>query len=260
MSGQSQNPLLVTEYFTGLANVYADHRPTYPAPAIDWILSGLPDPVHAADVGCGTGISALLLAQRGANVIGIDPNADMLTEARKRAPKQFSLEYRPGEAQRTGLGDRSVDLVLCAQSFHWFPALKALREFHRILKPGGRLALMWNMKTAENAFSTEFARLTKAAQDDAESRGLRVPPDRDYEPTDGGYFINPRRREFNNPQILDLDGVLGRARSASYFPRSGPCRDQLESELRHIFQQHQLNGRVTLHQITMLTLADRADT
>jgi ubiquinone/menaquinone biosynthesis C-methylase UbiE len=264
-----------TEYFTGLASVYADHRPSYPIEAIDWVLHDLAGarPLRIADVGCGTGISTRLLALRapgprpgpgpgsgsgGASVIGIDPNRDMLDEAR-RASGAGEIDYRIGTGERTGLVDASVDLVVCAQSFHWFdPPAKALAEFHRILHPGGRLALMWNIKEPSNPFSGVFTCVAERAMADAATRGLVVRSEREADPTRGGYFANIQSREFPNPQDLDFPGVLGRIRSASYFPRPGnPLRETLERQLREAFDTHQRNGRVTLVHRTEVTLVER---
>ena len=225
-------------------------------PILSGAPSGLAQPI-AADVGCGTGIATRLLAQRGVSVTGIDPNADMLDEARRRTPAGLEINYRVGRGESTGLADASVDLVLCAQSFHWFDAPAALREFHRILKPGGRLALMWNLKEDGEAFSATFTGIAERAQRDPAGRGLRVPSVREAYPTLGDYFRDVQRREFPNPQALNLDGVLGRMRSASYFPKSGPVRAQMEAELIESFNQHQRDGVVTLQQRTEVTLAVR---
>jgi ubiquinone/menaquinone biosynthesis C-methylase UbiE len=257
--GDGSSPKHVTEYFTGLASVYSEHRPTYPRAAIEWILQGLPAHPRVADMGCGTGISTRLLAEQGAQVVGIDPNSDMLTEARSHVRGDQSIEYRTGTGESTGLGAASVNLVVCAQSFHWFDARRALGEFHRIVRQGGQLALMWNIKTESEPFSAQFTRIMRAAQVDAEARGLRVPSERDADPTLDGYFANPRRQEFQNPQSLDLQGVLGRAHSASYFPRIGPLRETFERELTESFHRYQHDDRVMLVHITEVTLADRGE-
>lgn len=260
MADNSASPIKpATDYFTGLASVYSEHRPTYPREAIQWILHELPASPRVADIGCGTGISTRLLAETGAQVTGIDPNLDMLNEARSLSCDDPSIEYRTGTGECTGLESDSVDAVVCAQSFHWFDARSALREFHRVLRPGGRLALMWNIKTESDPFSAHFTRLMRAAQVDAESRGLRVPSEREADPALGGFFTKVRRREFDNPQSLDLPGVLGRARSASYFPRIGPLRESFERELREAFDRHQRDGSVTLFHLTEVTLAERVN-
>jgi SAM-dependent methyltransferase len=252
MADTAPSPL---EYFSGLAQMYAEHRPSYPPAAIDAVLAGLPQPVRVADVGCGTGISTRLLAQHGARVIGVDPNADMLTMARAFRADHSVIEYRTGTADCTGLAEASVDVVVCAQSFHWFDSIEALREFRRILVPSGRLALMWNVRDENDPFTAAYSDQARRAQADAALRGMQVHEARSGDPTSGGYFGQVQHLEFPNAQPLSLDGLLGRARSASYFPKSSLLREQFESELRQMFERFQVNGLVILLHVTRITLA-----
>ena len=245
-------------YFTGLADLYSAFRPGYPAAAMAWMVTGLPRPLRAADVGCGTGISSRLLAAQGVRVIGIEPNADMLDEARRRTPHDLAIDYRPGDAEHLPLDDDSVGLVLSAQSFHWFDAEAALREFHRVASPAGRVALLWNTHDDADPFTADYSALIHRARAVAAARGRIVRSERTGDPTIGGFFVDPQRRQFSNPQPLDRDGLLGRARSASYWPRGGAARDDLEHALSSLFDAHQVNGRVTMEHITEVTVARRA--
>jgi SAM-dependent methyltransferase len=247
----------VTTYFTGLAEVYNQYRPTYPIEAVKWIVHGCKRPITVADVGCGTGISTRLLARVADRVIGIDPNDDMLAQARRESTD--AIEYRTGTGENTTLADGAVNVVVCAQSFHWFNASRALAEFHRITRPGGRLALMWNIRDDRDAFTAGYGDVVRRAQADALQRGLDVRNDHSGDITAGGHFTLIERRRFANPQVFDLDGLLGRARSASYFPRSGSLRTELEKVLKALFEQHQRSGQVTMQQFTEVTLATRTD-
>src|SRR4051794_33099588 len=96
-----------TERFTGLAQLYAKSRPGYPDAAIDFLMDrcGLRPGSVAVDVGCGTGISTRLFAQRGLRVIGVEPNADMRRQAEAAAvlPEVPTPEYRDGRGEATGL-------------------------------------------------------------------------------------------------------------------------------------------------------------
>src|SRR5262245_6225019 len=134
--------------FTGLAELYAQCRPDYPEKAVDFIVahSGLAAGSLLVDVGCGTGISSRPFVQRGIQVIGIEPNADMRARAvAEPVPAGCPApEYRAGQAEATGLPDACAAVVLTAQAFHWFERDTALREFRRILKPGGWTVLVWN--------------------------------------------------------------------------------------------------------------------
>jgi ubiquinone/menaquinone biosynthesis C-methylase UbiE len=249
------NRVPITECFTGLSETYDRHRPGYPVDAISAIVEGATAPVIAADIGCGTGISVRLLANHVERVIGIDPNEDMLALAReKSAARGNRMEFRKGTGENTGLADASVSVVLCAQSFHWFEAERALREFHRILIPSGRLALMWNVRDDRDAFSAAYGEVVHRAQADAARRGLAIRNDHAADIAVGNHFTQLSKRRFANPQAFDLEGLLGRARSASYFPREGPVRVELENVLRELFRSHQIDNQVVLHQFAEVTL------
>jgi ubiquinone/menaquinone biosynthesis C-methylase UbiE len=248
----------VTDYFTGLADGYESHRPGYPPEAIAAALEGLARPVRVADVGCGTGICTRMLAAAGAEVIGIEPNADMLTAAR-RHPSSSATEkitYRQATAETTGLADDSVDLILCAQAFHWFDAPAALAEFRRILLSGGRLALLWNRRDRSDPFMAGYEAVMSRAQDDARARGRLTRRNRAYDPATDGLFTNVRLLTFDNAQSMDRSALIGRARSASYFPKAGPLGEELEARLHRLFDKHERDGLIVFRQNAELTLAE----
>lgn len=133
------------EIWTGEATKYDRTRPT-PPPILLAILTQLihmPQPSLVVDLGSGTGLSTMIWSERAQHVIGIEPNADMRTQATSKL-KHYSgtahIEYREGSAQQTGLPDGSADIVTCAQSFHWMEPTSTLAEVARILRPGGLFA------------------------------------------------------------------------------------------------------------------------
>ena len=107
-----------TGRFADRASDYVKYRPSYPASAIDAVLGGCGEPssLHAADIGAGTGISARLLGDRGVRMVAVEPNAAM----RNSAEPHPGVVFHDGTAEVTNLNDAAVDLVLCAQAFHWF--------------------------------------------------------------------------------------------------------------------------------------------
>jgi SAM-dependent methyltransferase len=241
-----------TERFADRAADYVRCRPTYPPEAVDAVLYGLGDPgqLVAADVGAGTGISARLLAARGVRVLAVEPNAAM----RAAAEAHPLVSWHDGRAEATGLPDACAGLVLCAQSFHWFEPEAALREFHRVLAPGGRLALVWNDRDRRDGATAEFSRLvTVACRDDPASR-RHVRPEALFR---SPWFEGARALELANAQRLDAEGLVGRATSASYVPRSGPLHDELVAGLRAMVPRFgDAEGRVAIRYVTHVYLAD----
>jgi SAM-dependent methyltransferase len=242
-----------TTRFTDRAADYAQHRPSYPAAAFDAMLRGLADPsqVTAADIGAGTGISSRLLADRGVHVLAIEPNAAM----RAAAEVHPRVEWSEGVGEATGLPDASVDLVLVAQAFHWFRQRDALREFHRVLRPNGRLALIWNNRDRKDPLTSDYvgAIHTVNGEDPIERRHFdRAVVDQD------GHFTKAKRHTFAHQQEVDAEGLVGRATSASYVPREGPRFDELRRLLLDLFERHRdARGRVVLRYVTKLYLATR---
>src|SRR5262249_21339618 len=157
--------------FTGLADTYARHRPTYPDAALDYILShcGLRPGSLLIDVGSGTGISSRLFTARGLRVIGIEPNAEMRVraDAEPDVPGSPRPEYPDGRAEATGLSDVYCDCVLAAQAFHWFEADVTLPEFRRIVRPGGWVVLLWNERDETDAFTAAYGTVIRSAPDAA---------------------------------------------------------------------------------------------
>jgi SAM-dependent methyltransferase len=244
----------VTGYFSDRAEDYARYRPSYPTEAVRTILAGLRMPVRSVDLGCGTGIASRLLAEAGAEVVGIEPNEAMLEEARRHGG---GPEYRFGTAEASGLADASADLVVCAQSFHWFELEPTLRELQRILAAKGRLALVWNVRRTDTPFGEAYAKIVRRAQRATESGGRIVRANRSADPSSGGRFGDVRKLVFPNDVRFDREGLLGRAHSTSYFPLRGDLHDELVAELEALFEEHAREGEVVFPQRTEVTLATR---
>lgn len=125
--------------FGGVAGDYAQHRPGYPAEAVQWLVGTTPGRV--LELGAGTGRLTQQVVALGHGVLASDPAVDMLRHLRATVPAATPLLAR---AEAIPLQPSSVDVVIAAQAFHWFDAEKALPEIARVLRPGGVLALVWN--------------------------------------------------------------------------------------------------------------------
>lgn len=205
----------------------------------------------AADVGAGTGISARLLGDAGARVIAIEPGASM----RAAATSHPRVTWIAGRAEATGLRRTSVDLVLAAQAFHWFRADEALVEFARVLRPAGRLAIMWNRRSQHDPFTAGYR--DAIVEVGGEVQAERMP----FDPgvvRQSAQFSPLERLSFANAQRLDLDGLIGRSRSASAVPKEGPAADRLRELLEALHARFaDADGLVTLVYETELYRASR---
>jgi SAM-dependent methyltransferase len=226
----AQNPL---GRFSDRAEDYACYRPSYPPAAIDCILNrmGEPSELVVADVGAGTGISARLMAERGVQVWAIEPNAAM----RDAATPHPNLQYLDATAEQTQLPDQSVDVVLCCQSFHWFNKPIALAEFHRILKPSGRVALMWNDRDLADPFTKAYSTIVSQAAD----RHIFDQSDRKSGSvlSDSPFFTNFQVYHLCHTHRLNLQGLIGLVLSSSYIPKVGAAYKQLLHDLETLYWQ-----------------------
>jgi len=124
---------------------YEIGRPSYPPEAIERLVSelGIEPDSDVLDLAAGTGKLTRLLVATGASVVAVEPVEAMRTALTRSLPGVRALA---GTAEAIPLPDRSVDAVTVGQGFHWFDGDAALAEIHRVLRPGGRLGLIWNLK------------------------------------------------------------------------------------------------------------------
>jgi SAM-dependent methyltransferase len=224
-------------------------------------IAGLNATSLIVDVGCGTGISSRLFAERGYTVQGIEPNQDMRSKAEQAMTEAQTLSFTAGTAEQTGVASDSVDLVLSAQAFHWFDPAKALPEFRRILKPQGWVALIWNERDESDEFTRRYGEIFRTLPDTA---GVEIPRGKAGNALlESNLFENSHRDLFTSSQLLDEDGLIGRAFSASYAPKENPQKENFEKSLRALFQTYAKQASSTspalvrLHYATSVYTAQR---
>jgi SAM-dependent methyltransferase len=119
------------------AELYDRVRPGYPVALIDHILRRRPAVV--LDVGCGTGIAARLLAARGVQVLGVEPDPRMAAVARRRG-----VEVELATLETWDARGRRFDLLTCAQAWHWVDPAVGAAKAAAVVRPGGNAAIFWN--------------------------------------------------------------------------------------------------------------------
>jgi SAM-dependent methyltransferase len=131
--------------FSRNTSAYVRGRPDFPPAALGWLRDdlGLGRGKTAIDLGAGTGKFTRPMVQTGADILAIEPSRPMLVRLAEGLPGISALR---GSAQAIPLADASADAVICAQAFHWFATRTALAEIRRVLKPGGHLGLIWNVR------------------------------------------------------------------------------------------------------------------
>ncbi|RFU78044.1 hypothetical protein TARUN_4200 [Trichoderma arundinaceum] len=175
------------------AKAYDTHRPSYPAEAFQSLLTHLglagKPKARIVDLAAGTGKFTELLSARPEEyeVLAVEPTESMRETLVEKGLK--GVEVREGTAEKMDVEDGWADGVVVAQAFHWFANEAALAEIHRVLKPGGTLALIWNVED-----------YNKPASWSAGSKWEQLLNERIFTLPD---FGPPRFRHNNWPQVFD---------------------------------------------------------
>jgi ubiquinone/menaquinone biosynthesis C-methylase UbiE len=184
--------------FGAQALAYADHRPDYPAAAVEWILQSCEHPPkHVLDLAAGTGkLTGGLFdfRQRFApdmRVTAVEPDPAMRAELVQRYPDATAVD---GTAERIPLGDAAVDAVLVGQAFHWFDTEPALAEIARVLRPGGALGALWNRDDERVPWVAELGKLTTTGASQRWSAQWRIPERAEFDRAEQAMFEHAHRR------------------------------------------------------------------
>lgn len=235
------------ERFSNRVENYVKYRPSYPTEVLGVFRNemGLTSESVIADVGSGTGISSKLFLANGNVVYGVEPNAKMRSAASEFLASYPNFYIIDGTATATNLFNRSVDIVVAAQAFHWFDPEPARDEFKRILKPGGWVALMWNERQLNTtSFLTEYEQLLLKFANDY----TKVRHDNINESTLASFFEGEyRTATFANKQVLDFEGIKGRVSSSSYMPAEGDLNySAMVKELHTLFDKHAESDKIAV--------------
>jgi SAM-dependent methyltransferase len=230
--------------FELVADVYERARPGYPSEAVAWIADRLDlRPRRTVlDLGAGTGKLTRALLDTGARVIAVEPGDAMRAELERAAPGAEALR---GSAEDIPLPNASVDAIAVGQAFHWFRHDVAIPELHRLLRPGGGVALLWNSRDPDAPLHQEIGKLIEPF----------IPPDRpDSEEwaqllEESELFGPLEERRFSFVQELDADLLAERIASVSFVAAAPTAaRRELDEQLRRVAER--FGGRVDFPYLT----------
>ncbi|MEJ7704894.1 MAG: class I SAM-dependent methyltransferase [Geodermatophilaceae bacterium] len=189
--------------FDEVAALYAAARPDYPAEALAWLLPA--GALRVLDLGAGTGKLTRQLVDNHLDVVAVEPSPDMGAELSAYVPE---AELHQGGAEAIPLPDGSVDAVLVGQAFHWFDHERALPEIARVLRPHGRLGLLWNFDDDSVPWVAAFATATGTTAR-ANQREPAVNP--------GARFIDAAIAEFPHRQVVDAESLQQLVQTHSFY-------------------------------------------
>ncbi|MBR3766615.1 MAG: methyltransferase domain-containing protein [Clostridia bacterium] len=241
-----------TKKFNGIANEYTQSRPSYATEFIEILFDkyGFSASSFVADIGSGTGKFAKQLLDKGCNVVCVEPNADMRLVAEKELCEYPNFKSVAGSAENTMLPDSFVDFITTAQAFHWFDTKSFKTECSRIIKPGGKVFLIWNTRNNEALINQELHRVYSEYCPDFKgfSGGTKPHDDRIKDFFDNDYeYIT-----FDNPLFFDREKFINRSLTGSYSLKKGDCNFELYiKEIEKIFDEFEIDGVVKIENQTV---------
>ena len=217
--------------FDEVGHGYAAHRPGYPVDVAAWLVGDNPSDV--LDLAAGSGQLTTQLATIGHRVVAAELSGSMLAELRQDLPV---LAVVQSHAEQLPIRSGAFDVVTVATAFHWFDASRALPEIARVLRPGGRLGLVWNTRETNSDWARALDKLLRSAQ----PAGLTGDwgTDSVKQVFESPLFDEPEYVEFHHTQALSHDGLVGLVASRSYvIAMPANQRDRLLGQVSDLYDE-----------------------
>lgn len=211
--------------FGSVADAYDRGRPTYPAEAVSWLVDG--EALTVLELGAGTGKLTAELVEQGHAVYATEPDERMHEVLVERVP---GCSAKVAGAEEIPANDRSVDVVVAAQAFHWFDHERALAEMARVLKPGGHVALAWNVFDRRIPWVRRLADLIGEHGDSSASHSVLEESD---------LFDEVERKDFAHWQDVDRESLVDIVASRSYVAvLPGHEREAVLDAVRALYDEY----------------------
>jgi ubiquinone/menaquinone biosynthesis C-methylase UbiE len=238
--------------FEAVAEQYERARPTYADDALRWLVDriGIGPGRRVLDLAAGTGKLTRQLVALRASVVAVEPGDAMRALLERVVPEAEALA---GSAEAIPLADASVDAITVGQAYHWFRPEEALAEMHRVLRPGGAVALLWNQWDEDDPLQREIDGLLEP---------LRPPAAAQQEESDGRRALEAStlfgpidERLFRHRRALNADQLVEWVSSTSAVVTAPPAeRARIEARVRSLAG----DGEVELTLKTLVLVLDRA--
>ena len=232
------------EGFERAADAYERGRPGYPEPAVAWLAEalGIGPGLTVVDLAAGTGKLTRQLLPLGAELVAVEPVAGMRDRLAAALP---GVRVETGAAEAMPLADGAADAVVVGQAFHWFDGARALAEIHRVLRPGGGLGLIWNVRDESVPWVAELTRIIELYRGDAP----RYLSGRWREAFAATSLFQPlREHRFGHAQVGDRAMVRDRMGSVSFVATLDEAvQVRVLAQLDELLDRHPaLRGRPTV--------------
>ena len=191
--------------FGRVADSYDRVRPGPPAPALDWLVPvGCQD---AVDLAAGTGLFTRALLGRVPRVVAVEPDPRMREVLARRSP---GLDVRDGRGEAMPLPDASADAVFVSTAWHWLDLPRAVPEIARVLRPGGRLGVIWTSRNRDEDWVAELDLLRQDGARPGTPADVRAYLDRHHAVTlpDGAAFGAAEATSFRFTRTMPVADVL----------------------------------------------------
>ena len=220
---------------------YDRGRPGYPPEALAFLTEAFPPNPSVLELGAGTGKFTVELARLAKKLLALEPVGAMREKLVTTCP---SIASAGGVAEALPIASASFDAVVAAQAFHWFASDTALREIHRVLKPGGLLALVWNRRDTSEPWVAALDSLWERHQGDVPRYGSGAWK-KAFEPSS---FELLKSAVFSHAHPLTVEQVVDRVASISFISALPDAeRAKVLEAVRQLLAEHpDTRGKQTL--------------
>lgn len=244
--------------FDDVASIYEKYRPSYPEEYLNYLISkcNLNKNSVVADIGAGTGIFTKQLLDKNLKVIAVEPNDKMRKVLEEKLNGNKNFTSINGTDKNTNLKENSIDLITVAQAFHWFDIQSFRKECKRILKPNGKICIIWNKldtndtivkeeKNIDYTYTNQFKEINNILQDEKREQLIKE------------FFSNGTYecKITENNQIYNKETFIGVNLSKSYSLRKEDKNyNEYIKAFKDLFDKYSKNGNLTIKNNTFAYL------